>query len=899
MLDALLRDALAGRSRVLILRGEAGIGKSALLAHLSDRLEGWRIAQAVGVESEMELPYSGLHQICAPMLDQLGRLPDPQRQALSIVFGLSSGPAPDQFLVGLATLTLLAEVAEEEPVAVLVDDAHWLDRASEQILAFVARRLLAERIAIVSAARTGIGDDIFAGLPELQVAGLADGDARALLLASVPGPLDAVVCDQIVAESHGNPLALLELPRSGDLAGGYALPGLHPVVGKIEQSYTRRLEILPSDTRLVVLAAAAEPRGDPALLQRAVATLGIDMTAVNRAVDADLITIDTRVEFAHPLVRSTAYRMATADDRRRVHRALADATDPETDPDHRAWHRAHATSGPDEDVAAALEQSAGRAEARGGVAAASAFLERAVALTADPVQRAGRTIDAAEARFRTGAFDTTLALLTEAEAGPLDEFHRARADVLRGQIAFASGFREDAPRLLLNAARRLEPLDLGLARETYLAAYRAATYARARAARDVLLAVCRSILALPRRPGAPAALDLVLEGLALQAVEGLAAAVPTFRRAIEALLDLPANDVIRWGWVADSAGGFLLDFESTYRMKTRHVQLVRQTGALAALPLHLAPLAITCARMGDFAGAASLIAESESVSAATGIRFDPANALRLSALQGRPETIALIAAADAESKTGEGSYMVVRARWAAAVLYNGLGRYDKAVVAARAAASDGSQPRPSPYALIELVEAAARLGDLELAQDALERLEEVTGPCANDFAVGIEARSRALLSGGPDADDLYGSAIEHLSRAPLRPEVARAHLLYGEWLRRETRRTEAREQLRIAHEMSVSIGMAAFAERARRELVATGEKIRKRGDETRGQLTPQEEQIARLARSGLSNPEIGVQLFLSSRTIEWHLRHVYMKLGIRSRMQLQTALPADMLARAG
>jgi hypothetical protein len=491
---------------VTVLRGEAGVGKSALLGYLSGRVAGWHVARAAGVESEMELAYAGLHQLCAPMLDHLDRLPAPQRDALATVFGRSAGPVPGRFLVGLATLTLVAEVAEQQPLVCLVDDGQWLDHASAQVLGFVARRLLAEPIAVVCAARTGAGDDVLAGLPELPVPALGDSDARALLLANVPGPLDAAVCDQIIKESHGNPLALLELPRTWNvagLAGGFGLPGGHPVAGKIEQSYIRRLQLLPSDTRLLVLMAAAEPLGDLVLLHRAAGTLGIDLAAAGPAQDGGLLELDGRVEFSHPLVRSAAYRSAAADDRHRVHRALADATVAETDPDRRAWHRARATPGSDEEVAAELERSAGRAQARGGVAAAAAFLQRSAELTVDPARRAERALAAAQASFQAGAFEAALALLATAETGALNQFQRARVDLVRGQITFASGRASDAPPLLLKAARRLEPFDLELARETYLTAWGAAFVAAGHpAGRGVLLAICRAVRALPPRPGA-------------------------------------------------------------------------------------------------------------------------------------------------------------------------------------------------------------------------------------------------------------------------------------------------------------------------------------------------------------------------------------------------------------
>jgi DNA-binding CsgD family transcriptional regulator len=876
-----------------VLRGEAGVGKSALLGYLSGRVTGWHVARAAGVESEMELVYAGLHQLCAPMLDHLDRLPAPQRDALATVFGRSASAAPDRFLVGLATLTLFAEVAEQQPLACVVDDAQWLDQASAQILGFVARRLFAEQVAVVCAARTGIGDDVLAGLPELSIPGLGGSDARALLLANLPGPLDAAVCDQIVKESHGNPLALLELPRTwnvADLAGGYGLPSGQPVAGRVEQSYAQRLHLLPSDTQLLVLTAAAEPLGDLVLLHRAAGALGIDIAAARPAQDGGLLELGGHVEFTHPLVRSAAYRSAAADDRHRVHRALAEATAGEIDPDRRAWHRARATPGPDEEVAAELERSADRAQARGGVAAAAAFLQRSVELTVDPARRARRALAAARASFPAGAFEAALALLATAEAGPLDEFQRAWVDLVRGQLAFASGLASDAPPLLLKAARRLEPFDLELARETYLRAWGAAFVAAGQAAgRGVLLEICRAVRALPAGPGAPRPLDLLLDGLALLTTDGHAAATPVLQRAAAALADIPVEDVLRCGWMAAAASNAVWDNDGAHAISARQVQFIRDAGALAELPLYLSALGLASAWMGDFAGAASNIAEADSVAAATGSRFAPYPLLRLRALQGR-EAEASVAI---ERAAAGGAGVALYAQWAAAVLYNGLARYEEATAAARQATSNTFEYWVSVWALPELVEAAMHVGDAELSRDALDRLAETTQPAGTDFALGIEARSRALLSHGTGANNLYRAAIERFSRTRLRPELARAHLLYGEWLRREGRRVDAREQLRTAHHLFDAIGMEAFAERARRELLATGEKARKRSPGTREELTPQEEQIARLARDGLSNPEIGAQLFVSARTVEWHLRNVFAKLGITSRRQLPKALPQD------
>jgi DNA-binding CsgD family transcriptional regulator len=839
----------------------------------------------------MELDYAGLHQLCAPVLDHLGRLPAPQRDTLATVFGLSAGVAPDRFLVGLATLTLFAEVAEQQPLVCLVDDAQWLDQASAQVLGFVARRLLAERVAVVCATRTDAGDDVLTGLPELSVRGLGDSDARALLLASVPGPLDTRVCDQIVAESHGNPLALLELPGTWNvtgLAGGFGFPSGQPVASRIEQSYIRRLQPLPADTRLLVLMAAAEPLGDPVLFHRAAGRLGIDLAAAGPAQDSGLLELGGRVEFAHPLVRSAVYRSAAANDRRRVHRALAEATMASTDPDRRAWHRARAAPGPDEEVAAELERSADRAQARGGVAAAAAFLQRSAQLTVEPARRAERSLTAAQVSFQAGEFGEALQLAAAAEAEPLDGFQRARVDLIRGRVAFASG-RGDAARRLLNAARQLEAFDPELARETYLVAWGAGSLTGPVAGGDVLGEICRAARALPPSPGPARPLDLLLDGLARLITDGHAAAIPALQRAAKALADLPVEDLLRWGWMAQSASVTVWDDEASRATCARNVRLVREAGALAELPIHLSGLGIARSWAGDFAGAAAIAAEADSVAAATGGRPAPQAWLRLQALQGQEaEAVAAI-----EQAVTEGPGVAIYAHWAAAVLYNGLARYEDAAAAARQASSTTSDYFASAWALPELVEAAARAGNPGLASDALERLARITRACGTDVALGIEARSRALLNYGTAADDLYRVAIDRLGRTRLRPELARAHLLYGEWLRREGRRVDAREQLRAAHEMFATFGMEAFAERTGRELLATGQKVRKRRPDTRDELTPQEEQVARLARDGLSNPEIGAQLFVSARTVEWHLRNVFFKLGITSRRQLRSALPQD------
>jgi DNA-binding CsgD family transcriptional regulator len=893
VLERLVAGVRAGQSGVLVLRGEAGVGKTALLGQLSAAAEGCGIARAAGVESEMELAFAGLHALCAPMFGRLAHLPSPQRDALSTAFGLSSGPPPDRFLVGLAVLSLLADAAEEQPLVCIVEDAQWLDRVSAQTLAFVARRLLAEPVGLVFARRESGDKHELDGLPELVIEGLADDDARQLLDATIPGALDARVRDRILGEARGNPLALLELPRGLKplaVAGGFGLPRELPLTSRIEQGFIGRLEPLPAETRRLVLLAAAEPVGDLPLLWRAAELLGIGPEAAGPAETAGLVELGARVRFRHPLVRSAAYRDAPVLERREVHRALADATDARLDPDRRAWHLARAADVPDEAVAGELERSAGRAQARGGLAATAAFLERALELTLDPARRAERALAAAQASLRAGAFDTALGLLATAEAGALDEFRSARAELLRGHVAFASGLGSDAPPLLLSAARRLERFDMELARETYLTAWGAAVFAGPTGG-GVLEEICRAIRALPPPSAAPRPLDVLLDGFALLTTDGRSAATATLQRATKALTTVPVEDVLRWGWAATGASDAVWDDEGTRAISARNVQLVRDAGALAELPIHLAALGLAKAWIGDFAGAISLIVESESVAEATGSPIAPYTLLRLRALQGSEAGASTpITSAIEQAAAGGQGLAAAWAHWAAAVLYNGLGRYEEATSAARQATSNAFEPWASMWALPELVEAAARAGDPELARDALERLEETTQPCGTDFARGIEARSRALVSHGAATDELYREAIERLGCTRLRPELARAHLLYGEWLRQESRRVDAREQLRAAHDQFTSIGMDAFGERARRELVATGETVRRLTRQTREALTPQEAQIARLAADGETNPEIGTRLFISPRTVEYHLRKVFAKLGVSSRKELRRAL---------
>jgi DNA-binding CsgD family transcriptional regulator len=891
-LDRQLEVMRAGQSSVLILRGEPGIGKTALLEYLLARASGCRVARAAGVQSEMELAFAGLHQLCAPMLDRLDQLPRPQHDALATAFGLSAGTAPNQFLVGLAALSLLTEEADEQPLLCAIDDAQWLDRASTQALGFVARRLLAESVALVLATREPSED--FAGLPELVIDGLDDTDAHILLGSVIRGPLDEMVRERVVAEIRGNPLALLELPRAltpAELAGGFGLPRPAEISGRIEDSYSRRLVALPAETRLLLLVAAAEPTGDPRLVWRAAERLGIGAEAAAAGEEGGLIEFGARVRFRHPLVRSAVYRAASPSERQSIHGALAEATDADLDPDRRAWHRAQAAAGPDEAVAEELERSAGRARGRGGIAAAAAFMQRASELTPEPSQRRARALSAAEAKHEAGAPEAALGLLPIVEAGPLDDLQRARVAVLRGRIAFTLRRGSDAPPLLLEAARRLEPLDVALARETYLQAFTAALFA-GRYAGGALQEVAGAARTAPPPSQPPRAVDLLLDGVALLTTDGYAEATPILRQALRAFRrrDLPADEGLRWLWLAGRIAIDVWDDESWYALSARQTKLARDAGALTVLPLGLHLHGGTHVYAGDFAGAESLGDEARDVSAAIGIPDVAISSLLLAAWRGRRANASEPIDAHARDAAARGEGRAIGgAAYASAVLFNGLARYELALAAALRA-YEHPEEMWSTLVVGELVEAATRTGQAERAADALEWLAVAAPACGTDWALGMEARSRALVSENEAAESCYREAIDRLGRTLLRAELARAHLLYGEWLRRERRRVDAREQLRTAHEMLASMGAEGFAERAARELLATGGTARKRTVSTLDELTAQEARIARMAGDGASNQDIATQLFISRKTVEYHLHKVFVKLGISTRDDLAGAL---------
>ena len=895
VLDQLVSDARSGRSGVLMIRGEPGIGKTALLEDLCERSEGVTVVRGTGVESESELPFAALHHMCSQMMEgALERLPEPQRNALRVAFGQSAGEPPDPFLVGLAVLNRLADVAEQQPLVVVVDDAQWLDRASAQTMAFVARRLQAESVAVAFAVRNQV--DQLKDIPELVISGLAPDDARELLTSALSAPVDDRVRERLVAEAHGNPLALLELPRSlgaTELVGGFGSDDARGVASRLEASFARRIEALPLETRMLLLIAAAEPLGDPVLLWQASELLGVSSDAATAAESDGLLDIGVRVVFRHPLVRSVAYRLAPLEDRRRAHDGLARATDAGSDPDRRAWHRAWATSAPDEAVAAELERSAVRAQARGGFAAAGAFLKRAVELTRDPGRRRQRALAAAEASLAAGAPDEAVELLSLAGSAQLDEGDLARCDLVRAQIALAVNRASDAPGLLLKAAQRLEPLDVGVARETYLEAFIAAMWA-GRCARSGGLRETAEA-ARSARPRNPArASDLLLDGLALMVAEGYAAGAPALKRAVSAFCDEQGlgPERLAWHWLplASHAAMILWDPMSRHILATRLLSAARDAGALGLLPIAINDTIASDIYRGRLASAASMVAEIEAVADATGRQLAPYGALMLAAWVGREQPALELFEATARGAIRRGEGMALSfIEWSTALLHNGNGRYEAAAAAAQPP-SERPEELCSPFVLPELIEAAARSGCDERAAEALDELVEMTAASGTDWARAVEARARALLASGAAAEVHYRDATERFGRVKARAELARTQLLYGEWLRREGRRVDAREQLRSSHAMLESMGAEGFAARAARELAATGERVRRRTVMSSDELTAQEAQIARLAAGGYSNREIGQQLFISHRTVGYHLGKVFAKLGVSNRAQLHAAL---------
>jgi DNA-binding CsgD family transcriptional regulator len=883
----MLEAAKTGRGGALVLHGEPGAGKTALLEYAVEADREFRVVRTAGVEGEMELPYATVHQLCSPSLELLDNLPLPQREALAVALGLSSGQAPEIFLVGLAVLGLLSEAANKQPLLCIVDDAQWLDRESARALAFVARRLLAERIALVFAMRE-MGD-LLAGLPELDVGPLGHRDSRALLESVLPARLDESVLERIVVETRGNPLALLELPMGltpAELAGGFGVPAAVPLSASIEESFTRRVANLPYDARRLLLVAAADPVGDPLLVWRAAERLGIPRSMAELVESNDLLVLGPRVVFRHPLVRSAVYGAASRSERREIHQALAEATDAKLDPDRRAWHRAQAASTPDEEVAKELEESAARAQGRGGLAAAAAFLERATALTPAEGERSRRALAAAQAKLQAASLDEALRLVAIAETGSLTELEQARAMLLRGQISFFETRSSDATALLLSAAERLRKVDPRLARETYLEALTAAIFAGQLAppgANSRQVAEAARGAPLAQKPVSP---DLLLEGLVAILSNTYGVAAPKLRRVQVAIgSETSKTEQLRWMWGATVSSLLLWDDEAWERLSDLHIELIRDTGALSDLVSALGHRGQLHVFAGEFALAESLREAVVEATELTGSPVAPYHGAALMAMRGREiETMQFIKTARTEAiGRGEGAGLAFM-DWAESVLYNGLGRYEEALVAARRV-FDHSELVELNWTMPELVEAAVRVGAVEIAAKADQRLSERSRASGTDWALGVAARSHALLQSA-EADDLYSEAIERLARTRVAVDLARTHLLYGEWLRREQRKRDAREHLKIAYERFSEFRMEAFALRAQSELRATGERVRRISVNTRYDLTPQEQRISELAAQGATNKEIASQLYISAATVEYHLHKVFRKLGVTSRTQL-------------
>src|SRR4051812_7720741 len=723
VLDRLLARAREGHSAVLVIRGEAGIGKTELLRYVARHASGFRVAQVNGVQAEMELPFAGIHQLSAPLLDHLAALPQPQRDALNVALGRASGEVPDRFLLGLAVLGLLSAAAEERPLLCVVEDSQWLDEASGMILGFIARRLLAESVAIVVAAREPNARHDFDGLPELVLRGLAEDDARTLLGRALPGRLDDRVRDRIVAETRGNPLALLDLPGSmsaAELAGGFELLAATDLPRHLEDRYLQRAGELPEATQRLLLLAAAEPIGDATLVWRAAHGLGIERSSLAPAEDAQLVEVGARVRFRHPLVRSAVYRAAVLSERRAAHRALAEATDGDTDPDRRAWHRAHAAVGVDEEVAAELERSADRARARGGAAAAAAFLAHAAELTPDPSERGRRALAAAQAKFDAADSDAALELLATAELAPLDELQRARLERLRAEIAFARTRGSDAPALLLHAARRLDPLDAAMARETHLEAMAAAMFAGRLGDRPGVREAAEAAQAAPPAPHPPRAIDLLLDGLATRFTDGYEAGLPPLRRALGSFRDvegLTAGDV-RWLWLACRLAQDLWDDELWHVLATRGLNVARETGALSVLPIAATYRASLHVHAGAFGAATSLIEEADAITLATDMAPLKYASLMLAAWRGNEtDGLMLIETAKLEATARREGMGLSVVEWATALLYNGCGSYSEALAAARRGC-EYDDVGLFAWCLVELIEAGVRSGATDAASAA-------------------------------------------------------------------------------------------------------------------------------------------------------------------------------------
>jgi DNA-binding CsgD family transcriptional regulator len=892
-IDRFLMSARGGAGGALVIRGESGIGKSALVGYAIASAFGMTILRVTGVQSEMELEFAGLNLLSSPIHDTIAGLPLQQRDVLTTAFGASATTAPDPLNVSISLLALLSTVAVKQPVLCIVEDVQWLDSGSGEVLALMARRVEREPIALLFTLLEPGAPGLLEGLPSLRLSGLPSYAARDLFAAAADSPVADHVLDRAVAELHGNPLALLELPAQltpAQLAGDSVLPRMLPLGASLTYSVMRRVRALPADCQLFLLLVAAEPDADADIVWRAAEKLGLGSAASERAVAEGLLRIGAKITFSSRFMSVAVYVAASAAERRRVHAALAATTDAELDPDRSAWHRAGASTGPDEEVGEALERAVGRGLDRGGYPRAALLLERSAQLTPDPHRRAERYLSAVDAELQGGGADQAATMLTA--LGTTDELQRVRAERLRLSIAIEHGTSAQPAKMLLDLAHELEPLDVRLARDAHLDALMAAVLAGDLDVRDGARVIARTAQSAPRvAKEKVVAGDLLLDGIATMYAESRVAAAPILRQAFDMLRTEGKLSSLRFGCVAAAE---LWDEEVIHELALRRVEIARTRGARFALSRSLNFLGGAYEMLvGRFDAAEAYLEEAREIAAAThspraGDRSAPAH-LILSAWRGQEIEVRALAEGAIREAAGRGDGVEVSAvQYARALLDIGYGRYRSALRVAREA-TERDVIVITTWALPELVEAAARSDELEEASAAVERLTDSTLAGGTDLGLGILTRSRALVADKRDAAALYEEAIERLGRSRATPQLARARLVYGEWLRRSRRRKDAREQLRIAHQMFAAMGADAFAERARSELAATGERSRRWTAETMDLLTPQEARIARLVAEGASNADIAAQLFISPRTVEYHLSKVFRKLGVSSRTQLARA----------
>jgi DNA-binding CsgD family transcriptional regulator len=893
-IDRVLDSVRKDFSATLVLRGGDGAGKTTLLDYAIDSAPDLRHSIAVGVESEISLEFAALHQLLVPFMSLLTTLPTPQRDAMKIAFGLEAGPPPNLFLVGLAALTLLSRAAEDQPLLCVIDDGHWLDPESAYVLGFVAHRLYADRVGFIAAVDKLSAQRVFDRLPTITVGGLPDAEARELLGSVVDGHLDAQVADRILADTRNNPLALVELGAeytAEQLAGRASLPEPLPLGKRLRDRFLGQARSLPPDAQAFVLLAAADVTGERSRLWRAAAQAGIDPDAAAADAAGVLEFSGNRVRFFHPLKRSAVYHGATDSDRRRAHAALSEAADSKADLDQRAWHRAAAATVPDEELATELQHAAERARGRGGYAAAAALLRRSAELTPGDGARAKREVALADAELRAGHAEEARGLVRAALPRLTGAVERGLAKRLNGEIRFAEGNAAEAAVILADASRALAP-DGRLARDTILEALEAATWAGPAETREIVSAA----QAFPPASSPPTVTDLLLEGYCARFTAGYHASVSPLHAAVAALRsdDLDPAVGLRWFALGVHAAGSLWDEQALYELSDRMVRTARALGAVTILPVALALLARSDWLTGRFGDAEARWAEMRMLLAESRrprmIGIDGHSRGLLLAYRGhiaeaRAAGMAQIHESTARGQRGRAN--IGRSIVAVADLFGG--DYQAATSAALSVVGD-DLAFTAEAALPELIEAATRAGNRQAAATAYETLSQRALAAGTPWALGLRARCQALLDESDHAEDAYLESLSQLARSRATIELARTHLLYGQWLRRAKRRRDARQELRTAHDMFAAMGADYFTKLADTELRATGDRARARKPETTVDLTPQEAHVAGLAAGGASNNEIAAQLFISPNTVNYHLRKVFRKLNVTSRTQLAGSL---------